>query len=365
MIEQSLIQEIIADFDTKATNYKTLVEKTKVLIGDILAERGIVVHSITGRPKVRESLLSKLNKIDSNYKSLTDITDLAGIRIITYFAGDVDKVAKAIEEEFNVDPENSVDKRRSLAVDRFGYLSLHHVVSIGELRNNLPEYRALQGLKAEIQTRSILQHAWAEIEHDLGYKSTVEVPQHIRRRFARIASLLELADEEFEGIKAELDSYRAVVTEAIRVNPEDVSLNLDSLQAFVAVNPVVARIDNAIVKITGSGRRGEAGVIHTYLKRMQQVGIDTIGQLTVALESNEELIVQFAKDWMKTKHPALPSGVSIFYLWLILFSVKDEDTVISEFEKIEFDEPSSQVAKELIVIAERNRRKIQSRSNNK
>ncbi|AWM32949.1 RelA/SpoT domain-containing protein [Hymenobacter nivis] len=93
------------------------------MLGDILSERKIAIHSITGRTKDRESLIGKLTKIDSNYKSITDITDLAGLRIITYFAEDVDKVAEAIADEFAIGNNNSIDKRRSLAADRFGYLS--------------------------------------------------------------------------------------------------------------------------------------------------------------------------------------------------------------------------------------------------
>lgn len=59
----------------------------------------------------------------------------------------------------------------------------------------------------EIQFRTVLQHAWAEIEHDLGYKSEYSIPLSMRREFSRVAGLLELADETFEKLKHQLNDY--------------------------------------------------------------------------------------------------------------------------------------------------------------
>jgi putative GTP pyrophosphokinase len=83
-------------------------------------------------------------------------------------------VAELIEREFVIDRDNTVDKRKQLDPDRFGYLSLHHIVQLGPTRSQLVEYSSFGGIKAEIQTRSILQHSWAEVEHDLGYKSSID-----------------------------------------------------------------------------------------------------------------------------------------------------------------------------------------------
>ena len=105
------------------------------------------------------------------------------MRIITYFAEEVDAVAQLIEREFTIDRKNSIDKRMALDPDQFGYLSVHYIVSLAANRSQLPEYAALSGLSAEIQIRSILQHAWAEIEHDLGYKSQTAVPRDVVRQF--------------------------------------------------------------------------------------------------------------------------------------------------------------------------------------
>ena len=305
------------------------------LLEDLLYQRGIVVHSINGRAKTRKSLSGKLKKIDASYEKLIDITDLSGLRIITYFSEDVDRIAEIIEEEFDIDHENSVDKRRSLAVDRFGYLSLHHVFSLKSNRCDLPENKAFRGLKAELQTRSILQHAWAEIEHDLGYKSAVGVPQPVQRRFARVASLLELADDEFKGIKEELEKYREHLPKDVRDNPEDVLLNLDSLQTIVKNDPSVKRIDEKISALAELKLGKSPGNLESYLSNFQSLGFETIGQLLSALRKNEELILVFVKKWINTSswHDEKPSmanvplGISLFYLRLLELSLRDEKEV--------------------------------------
>src|SRR5438309_774277 len=61
--------------------------------------------------------------------------------------------------------------------------------------------RILADSVAEIQVRTILQHSWAEIEHDIQYKSVSVIPAEIRRRFMSLAGMLEIADREFQAIQ--------------------------------------------------------------------------------------------------------------------------------------------------------------------
>ena len=163
------------------------------------------------------------------------------------FSDDVDKIAKVIQDEFEVDEVNSVDKREILDPDRFGYLSLHYVIKLNDKRISLPEYKRFKDLKIEIQIRSILQHAWAEIEHDLGYKSKHSVPRKVRRNFSRLASLLELADEEFDKIREMLIDYKQIIKEEIRNEPANVLLDIETLKRLISEkNSIVARIDAKI-----------------------------------------------------------------------------------------------------------------------
>src|SRR5262249_23133168 len=135
------------------------------------------------------------------------ITDLAGVRIITFFPRTIGQVDETLRHEFTI--LERIDKTDLLIrEEKLGYQSLHYVVALQPNRLSLPEYSRYAGLRAEIQVRTILQHAWAEIEHDIQYKSVEVIPTPIRRRFMTLAGLLEIADREFQAIQNEDEQIR-------------------------------------------------------------------------------------------------------------------------------------------------------------
>ncbi|MBP2629718.1 MAG: hypothetical protein H6Q70_346 [Firmicutes bacterium] len=196
--------EIIEKYEEQYLFYQAFTDKMKALVEVILHKQNIPIHSIVSRTKTKYSLQNKIMNAGDKYDRLEKITDLAGVRIITYYEDQIDQIAKVIRQEFCVDEENSVDKRKMLAPDRFGYLSLHLIVKLPVERAQLPEYAQYKECKVEIQIRSILQHAWAEIEHDLEYKNQANVTDETRRHFSRLAGLLEFADLEFEKIRDQI-----------------------------------------------------------------------------------------------------------------------------------------------------------------
>lgn len=140
-MREDLISGIIDEYDVKCALYDEFTKVTEKLLRDLLNANNIRDHYITSRLKKRDSLKDKLRRSDSQYEKLSDVTDVSGIRIITYFADEVDDVASVITREFEIDPDNSVDKRAILDPDRFGYLSLHYVAKLLPSRLQLTEYR--------------------------------------------------------------------------------------------------------------------------------------------------------------------------------------------------------------------------------
>jgi putative GTP pyrophosphokinase len=212
------VDEVIKKYVSEQMGtYRLLSEKMKEFLSSILSSKGIFPHSITSREKNPERFRKKITTEGKVYDSLSNnITDLAGVRIITYFPSDVDKIVPLIEKEFKVDPKHSVDKRLCLDPAIFGYASVHFVVEFRSEVLKLPEFTLFNKMKCEIQVRTILQHAWAEIEHDIVYKSPEDIPFRLRRRFACLAGLLEIADREFESLRQDEMAVRQAIQSRIK-----------------------------------------------------------------------------------------------------------------------------------------------------
>ena len=197
---------------------------------EALDRNGLIVTAVEGRVKTEESLAGKLALKGHKYATLSDITDLVGARIITFYTDDVDRIASMAEQLFEIDWNNSVDKRRLHQLDSFGYNSLHYIC-------RLPGFR----FPFEIQLRTTLQHAWAAINHDIGYKSGIEIPREYMRRMNRLAGLLEMADDEFSRIRTEITDYRRRVQSLVQNGKlDDVLLDGDTFRSYLQARPLEA-----------------------------------------------------------------------------------------------------------------------------
>lgn len=280
------------------------------------AEPGLDLHSVTARVKGRESLRGKLARPDRTYARLWDVTDLFGLRVILFFEDSVERVAQIVESELAVDYVHSVDKRRQRDAAGFGYRSLHYVCEFGDGRAGLPPEARL-----EIQLRTALQHAWAEIEHDLGYKTEDQVPVAIRRRFSRVASLLELADSEFVAVREDLERYRLALPERIAHRAGDVPLDRLSL-ATLLDRPEVHAVDAAVAAALDKPLGEEPFFPDYLLKMLDASGLSTVGEVREGLELHHANILgmvrpyfAFAADtWRLAPARTISRGYGLFFL---------------------------------------------------
>ncbi|CDT92187.1 conserved hypothetical protein [Vibrio coralliirubri] len=310
---------LVNEYDENEQLYTQFSASMESLISTLLSASNVTPHTISARVKDRSSLLKKIEKKDK-YASLAELTDIVGLRIITHYSDDVDLISALIEQEFLVDTENSIDKRASLDPDRFGYLSLHYVVSLSETRSNLIEYSKFAQMKFEIQIRSILQHTWAELEHDIGYKSKIEIPKLVRRKFSQLAGLLELADDQFIQIRDELESYESDVQETIVHAPQDVSVDKVSIYNYAKSSELLTEIDTEISKIMGVElielTKENAG---RHIKYLDYFRIETISQLEDLVVKYRDSIIKRASD-IPTVNSHVSKGISAFYLYQVLSS---------------------------------------------
>jgi ppGpp synthetase/RelA/SpoT-type nucleotidyltranferase len=201
--------------------YHEFARCIKTLLGEALRGSDVKAQSVDARAKTIDSFTRKaslphpLDPTRPKYEDpLHDITDMAGVRVVTFLPADIEQVGAAVEAQFEiVEQEDKFD--RLAQEERFGYASVHYLVRLRDNRTSLLEYRRFAGLIGEIQVRTILQHAWAEIEHDIEYNRADLVAGSVRRRFLAVAGMLEIADREFQAIQEEVTRRRQVATEAV------------------------------------------------------------------------------------------------------------------------------------------------------
>ena len=229
---------ILDEYREKLPVYEKMKSVVLNLLGACLKEKGILVSGLEARVKTEQSLAGKLELKGYKYHTLEDVTDVVGARIITFYSDEVDIISALVEKLFDVDWDNSVDKRKMLEIDRFGYLSLHYVCRIPEALFKDPELPQLNQICFELQIRSTLQHVWANMYHDIGYKSNVEIPVEYQRNMSRLAGMLELADEQFSRIRKEINNYRRNVQSLVASgNFDEVPLNGDTFRSFLELRP--------------------------------------------------------------------------------------------------------------------------------
>ncbi|MCR5292340.1 MAG: hypothetical protein K6E28_05580 [Eubacterium sp.] len=265
----------LLEYDSEIDKYVQLESIVVPILEEKLRQAEITPMQIAHRIKTKESVAEKLERKPNKYPTVTKMMDLLGVRIICYFSNQVDQIAEIIRSILKIDEKNSIDKRKTLEPNTFGYLSLHYICSIpnGE---GYPE--ELTRLKFEIQIRTVLQHTWAEIEHDLGYKTEFGIPKELRRNFSRVAGLLEIADEAFLQIRQSFQEYELDVRERIANDTaDDMHLDLVTLRAYLELSKTmqgllaeIAAITNSIVVETSP---------ESYILNLEFFGVHTLGEM--------------------------------------------------------------------------------------
>ena len=210
----ALLREAVKRYEELRPLYGAFCVHVRQLVTAEIAGRSIKIHSIEARTKSLESFERKIKRLLGAHRDsrrapdpIKMVTDMAGVRVITFFPKTVLDLDAVIRERFRVIERDDKTESRETP-SSFGYRSIHYLVEMAPGQLESRDLRWYQGLVAEIQVRTILQHAWAEIEHDIQYKSVRAIPPAIRRRLAAVAGLLEIADREFQAIRDEYDRSR-------------------------------------------------------------------------------------------------------------------------------------------------------------
>ena len=246
-----------------------------------LSQQGIELNSLEHRVKTEKSLAGKLELKGEKYRELSDITDLVGLRIVTFYTDDVDKVAAIVSQLFNVDWSNSVDKRKLHELTSFGYNSLHYICSLHE-----------GSIRFEIQIRTALQHTWSAIEHDIGYKGAVKLPPQYKRQFSRLAGMLELADDEFSRLRTTMTEYRRQIQALVKSgNLSEVTLSTDSFRSYLELRPL-DRLNQRIAAVNQAELFPAS--LMPFLPILEHFGMESLGQVQAMVDDLSDAAYQLA-----------------------------------------------------------------------
>ena len=268
---------ILDEFRARLPIFERLKDLVKEQLQRCLAKNNILVSGLEARIKSENSLEKKLALKGYKYHSLDDITDILGARIITFYSDEVDLISALVERIFEIDWNNSVDKRKMLETDRFGYMSLHYVCRLPKSVCYDPSKPELNEIRFELQMRSTLQHVWANMYHDMGYKSDVEIPVEYQRNMSRLAGILELADEQFSLIRREINDYRRNVQSLVASgNFNEVPLNGDTFRSYLELKPF-HRLAEKIASINQAELYEDS--LMPYYRVFYLLGMKTIGDI--------------------------------------------------------------------------------------
>jgi predicted RNase H-like nuclease/ppGpp synthetase/RelA/SpoT-type nucleotidyltranferase len=273
----------VAEYEARRPGLVVATDHYLELVTSLLDDAGINYLNITARTKSVESFAAKAAQVVDDRRVFTDplveITDQIGLRVITYLREDVDAVATLLSDEMQLldDRDMGLETARE---GRWGYASRHLLVGVeGEQQ------------PASIQVRTVLQHAWAEFEHDIRYKGSIpaEHAPDLDRRFTLAAGLLELADREFTAIRERLR-----VTMSDEPDDTDVEPSTDPRVA----TPVLATYLGNRYADAGWSRTDHYDWISGLLL---ELGITSLDELTAVLNRVDEQAINTA---MGYRYPA-------------------------------------------------------------
>jgi putative GTP pyrophosphokinase len=270
------------EYEERRALLEALTEGIRHACVSALLRDDIPFHSVKARVKSIPSVLEKIIRKDYA-PSLDAVRDLVGVRVICLYPLHIDVIVNLLKREFKV--LEVVDKRPQAKPTDFGYSSVHLVCAVeGTPRAGLPEYAKMEAKPFEIQIRTILQEAWAEIEHEMVYKSAVAAPDEVKRLINRLSGSLEIADEQFQEIFNRREAYVKKLKESNLQVFRDESLNIDSL------TEVIDRRYPWAVGWRESAGEMLVSYLNGLLKDLFNLGIKSVQQLLLVMDKWQDTV---------------------------------------------------------------------------
>lgn len=218
-----------SEFENRKRLFKSLDEEATFILEEAIKQAKIKTHSIISRVKNIDSFLQKI-LVKQSKKPFDDIQDIVGLRVVCLFLSDIPRVGQVIRNSFDVVSED--DKIDGSEINSFGYMSIHYIAQLPKECSG-PRYKGITKIPFEIQVRTILMDAWANVSHYLAYKTDTDVPRNLKRDFHALSGLFYVADSHFETFFKSSKDSKIQLESASKPELARQEINLDSLTAYL------------------------------------------------------------------------------------------------------------------------------------
>jgi GTP pyrophosphokinase len=259
-------------YDKNSQLYNDLRVAVEDIIKEILEKEGLEKGKdyalLDSRLKNYRSFIKKMYEEDEKreriYSHPSQLTDIAGIRVVGHILSNVDTLCLLIERFFNIDNNKTVRPSDRLGENQVGYRSINYIAKLnGHTFIKNPQYEKFKGLYFEIQVKTLLDFAWQEIEHDRAYKTSAQFPKksQIKRKFNLLSGLLEIADDHFEVLSQKVEKYdKKLMSKIEKGELEDLEISSRSLRLYLkdfhdipGITPYFAVSDDILEELEAMG----------------------------------------------------------------------------------------------------------------
>ncbi|MDF1562864.1 MAG: tetratricopeptide repeat protein [Deltaproteobacteria bacterium] len=211
-------EALLDRYRSEEARYLVVARALRRQISDMLKDEGIAGSAHTRVKKFDAFFRKLLERAAEEAEEIRDpflfITDLVGIRVVVPFMEDIGKVHQLLRDNFELTEEE--EKGAALSVREFGYTSTHLLIAVPP--EMLEDHGPLSVTEVEIQLRTTLQDAWAEVEHELVYKAGLDVVNdQVQRKLIALNATLSLADTIFQEIR----DYQKQRSRTLRAQHQD------------------------------------------------------------------------------------------------------------------------------------------------
>ncbi|MBF0164797.1 MAG: hypothetical protein HQM01_09920 [Magnetococcales bacterium] len=338
------VSTLLDQYDESFELYRAYSERLMINLGEVFNKTSLPISAISGDLMSRSSLKKFLTERGGYYSRLRDIENLITVRVVVYFSDDIDLAVTLINKEFALDdsfqPVTEIPDQ-----DRFGINTRRFDIKLVTDQYARPEYQRFNGLKAELEIRTVLQHSWSEVKgifDVLVGKS--RLPGQNVNKLAQISYLLKMADEELVRIKDQILQQNALTNpqpspfepppgvtpdlpptlELKAVDPEKQADLATRLEVFILNDALVRDMDRSIADHYETRLVYRDNFVATLAEILVRLGLEREERLREELNANKSVILILMKnifgDTSRAGVEFIHKGSSLLVLFYVLLA---------------------------------------------